>query len=73
MKSRRLRGYTQGPDGLFRKRITFATLDAIKPGTASVRVLVRDASGRLIRGETTGSRIRLAAQNNLTPSATPVN
>lgn len=65
MKSRRLRGYTQSPDGLFRKRITFAALDSPAPGTVTVRILVRDGAGRLLHGETTGSRIRLATAKTI--------
>ena len=61
MSQRMLRGYTRGPDGLFRKRITFARPDSRAPANVVQEIiLVRNQSGRLIRGQKTGNRIRLA-------------
>ena len=66
MSQRMLRGYTRGPDGLFRKRITFNRPDSKAPANViRVITLVRTSDGRLVRGENTHSRIRLpvAASN----------
>ena len=51
-------GYVKSPDGFYRKTVTFDV--PRKPGIVRQIILVRKPDGTLLRGENTGSRIRLA-------------